>query len=132
MTDAAGAGTGVFTEDQRAVFRAAGFWMRIVGWVEVAGGGLIGLVWVLGVLGVEAARQIVGTAPAERIVAALECVGGLVIGTLTLTAAASFRRAGPDPASVTRAAEDLRELYERQVWVVVAVLFVVAGAALAR
>ncbi len=123
---------GVFTAEQRAVFRSAGFWMRIVGWVEVAIGGLIGLTLGLAALGVAGAGEAVGAAPSEWILAAVQGIGAVVVGTLTLAAAAAFRRAGPDAASVTEAADHLRELFERQVWVFVAVVFVIVGGVLAR
>lgn len=119
----------VFTAEQQATFRAAGFWMRIVGWAEVVGGGLFGVVWVLAALGVDETRQMVG---GEWVVTALQCVAGVGVGILTLVTAASFRRAGPDAAAVTAAVANLRELYERQVWLILILVFVVIGSALVR
>jgi hypothetical protein len=126
MSDAGG---GVFSDEQRAVFRSAGFWMRIVGWAELIGGALAGLAWVLYFAGVEAARQLINS-PMDRATATVQAVGGVVIGVLTLMTAAAFRRAGPDAASVTAAADHLRELYERQVWLLVVAGMLLAGAAL--
>ena len=42
---------GVLTDGQRATFRAAGFWMAIIGWAEVLFGAAAGLVLLLAALG---------------------------------------------------------------------------------
>jgi hypothetical protein len=126
---------GMLTDEQRAKFRAAGFWMAIIGWAEVLFGTLAGLVWLLAALGVFPG-QALGQAPSEWGLPALQVVASVAVGVLTLFAARSFRRAGRDPAAglpaVTAAVADLAELYERQVWLGVSLLAVVIGGALAR
>ena len=125
----------VLTDGQRATFRAAGFWMTIIGWAEVLFGAGTGLVWLLAALGV-LPGQAPGTAPSGWGLPAAQVIGSVVIGVLTLIAARSFRRAGRDPAAglpaVTAAVADLAELYERQVWLAFALLAIAVGGALAR
>lgn len=124
----------VLTDEQRAPFRTAGFWMALVGWAEVIFGIMVGLVWLLAALGVlpDGPREVTSW---EWGIAALEVFVCLVIGVLTLIAARSFCRAGRDSsagvAGVTAAVADLAELYERQVWVAFAVLCIVIGRAIA-
>jgi hypothetical protein len=38
----------VLTEEQRAVFQSAGLWVMIWGWIEVLGGVLLAVLWLLG------------------------------------------------------------------------------------
>ncbi len=126
---------GVLTDGQRATFRAAGFWMIIVGWAELLFGAVTGLLWLLAALGVLPGR-VLGVTASEWGIPAVQVIGSVVIGALTLSAARSFRRAGRDPAAglpaVTAAVADLAELYERQVWLAFALLAMGVGGALAR
>jgi hypothetical protein len=126
---------GVLTDGQRATFRSAGLWMAIIGWAEVLFGAVAGLVWLLAALGALPGRAVDG-APSEWSLRALQVVGSVIIGVLTLIAARSFRRAGRDPAAglpaVTAAVADLAELYERQVWLAFALLAIAIGGALAN
>jgi len=125
---------GVLTDGHRATFRSAGFWMTIIGWAEVLFGAAVGLVWLLAALGALPGRAL-GVAPSEWSLAAVQVIGSVIIGVLTLIAARSFRRAGRDPAAglpaVTAAVADLAELYERQVWLAFALLALAIGSALA-
>jgi hypothetical protein len=126
---------GVLTDEQRATFRAAGFWMAIIGWAEVLFAALAGLVWLLAEFGA-LPGQALGLASSEWGLTALQVVAAVAIGVLTLVAARSFRRAGRDPAAglpaATAAVADLAELYERQVWLAFALLAIAVGGALAR
>jgi hypothetical protein len=109
--------------------------MAIIGYAEVGFGGLAGLTCLLAVLGA-VPGQALGAAPSERVLLALQAVGAVIIGVLTLAAARSFRRVGRDPAAgmpaVTGAVGDLAELYERQVWLGFVLLAVAIGGALAK
>ena len=129
-------GPGVtLSEEQRATFRSAGFWMAIIGWAEVLFGALAGLFRLVAALGATPG-QAPGLAPSEWGFLALQVVASVIIGVLTLIAARSFRRAGRDPGAglpaVTAAVADLAELYERQVWVALVLLAVAVGGVLAR
>src|SRR5262245_11891775 len=107
--------------------------MAIIGWAEVLFGAVAGLVLLLAALGAVPGRAL-GAAPSEWSLPAAQAVGSLIIGALTLIAARSFRRAGRDPAAglpeVTAAVADLAELYERQVWLAIALLAIVIGTVL--
>jgi len=122
---------GVLNDEQRATFRSAGFWMAIIGWAEIALGAAAGLVWLLVALGALPREEVGGGGPSEWGISVLQMVGSIIIGILTLIAARSFRRAGRDPAAglpaVTAAVADLAELYERQVWLAIALLAIAVG-----
>ena len=125
-------GSGVtLSEEQRAVFRSAGTWMGILGGAEVLVGALGGVAWLLGAFGVAPPEG--RPSPGDWVLTALLAIGTVGIGILTLIAAASFRRAGRVPdaglAAVTTAVSDLRELYERQVWVTLILLAIAIGGA---
>jgi hypothetical protein len=94
-----------------------------------------GLALLLAALGALPGRAL-GGAPSEGGLPALQVVGSVIIGALTLIAARSFRRAGRDPAAglpaVTAAVADLAELCERQVWLAFALLAIAVGGALAN
>jgi hypothetical protein len=76
---------GVLTDGQRVTFRSAGFWMAIIGWVEVFFGALAGLMWLLAALGAETALAL-EVAPSGRSFAAVQAIGSVIIGSLTLIA----------------------------------------------
>lgn len=109
--------------------------MALIGWAEVAFGGLGGLVLVFAALGA-GDGQPGGTNSPELRFLVIQAAGSVVIGVLTLVAARSFRRAGQDPAAglpgVTTAVANLAELYERQVWLAGLLLVLGVDAALAR
>ena len=136
MTDPQGVGSeisggtgGTFSEGPRATFRSAGFWMGLVGWVEVLAGSVLGVRWLLAIMGV--APRAAGSTPSDWVITPLQAVAGLGIGTLTLIAARAFRRAAEVadgcPPAVTGAVTALRELYERQLWVIAVVVVIALG-----
>src|SRR5687768_13219585 len=79
------------SDEHRAKFRAAGFWMAIVGWIEIACGVAAAVVWLLGLL-----EDLPSVELWKGRLDAILAIGSLIIGGLTLTAARSFRRAGRD------------------------------------
>lgn len=109
--------------------------MAIIGWAELLFGALAGSAWLLAGLGAEPGKAL-DVAPSEWGFAAIQVIGSVIIGILTLIAARSFRRAGRDPAAglstVTAAVADLGELYERQVWLAFALLVIAIGATIAK
>ena len=123
-----GAG-GTTPEDPRATFRSAGFWMGLVGGVELLAGSALGVMWVLAITGV--APRAAGSTPSDWVFTPLQAVAGIGIGTLTLIAARAFRRAAEVadacPPAVTGAVSDLRELYERQLWVLATLVGIALG-----
>ena len=121
-----------FTDEQRAVFRSAAAWMAAFGGIELAAGGLLGLLWLLFAVGVVPPPE--PQSAADRVTLPLGAVASAAVGLITLTTARAFRRAAraaePGYAAVTAAVTDLRELYERQVILAATLLAIGVGTAL--
>ncbi|HXG10839.1 MAG TPA: hypothetical protein VNK04_13860 [Gemmataceae bacterium] len=117
------------SEDPRATFRSAGFWMGLVGWVELLAGSALGVAWLLAITGV--APRAAGSTPSDWVFTPLQAVAGIGIGVLTLIAGRAFRRAAEVadgcPPAVAGAVASLRELYERQLWVIALVVGIALG-----
>jgi hypothetical protein len=103
--------------------------MVLVGCVELLAGSALGVMWLLAVTGV--APRAAGSTPSDWVFTPLQAVAGIGIGTLTLIAASAFRRAGEVadgcPPAVTAAVSALRELYERQLWVIAILVGIAIG-----
>jgi hypothetical protein len=123
---------GALSEEQRTVFRSAALWMGLAGWAEVLVGGLVGVACLLRAVGLIPWPE--QPSASGRAVLPILVVASMGIGILTLIAARSFRRAAQAPdaglAAVTEAVSDLRELYERQVWITAMLIVIAIGGAI--
>jgi hypothetical protein len=101
-TPQAGRAAYEFTTSQNVEFSAAGFWMRIVGIIEIVGGALACL-WIF----------------AGRIDLFIQGIVTIILGSLTLRAALAFWRvaesSGRDIENVMEAVVNLKKLYRLQV-----------------
>jgi hypothetical protein len=125
----AGGTGGSVSEAPRVTFRSAGFWMALVGWVELLAGSALGVMWLLAVTGV--APRAAGSTPSDWVFTPLQAVVGIGIGILTLVAGRAFRRAAEVadgcPPAVTGAVSALQELYERQLWLIATLIGIALG-----